>query len=57
MGMELRDKGHKSAWGQVKDRTKSFKEKDKLKWAGGKVAVLEGINDHVKGKILNPREY
>lgn len=40
----------------VKDRTKSFKEKEKLKWTRGKVEVLEGINDHVKGKILNPRE-
>lgn len=28
---ESRKRGHKSAW-KVKDRTKAFKEKEKLKW-------------------------
>lgn len=53
---ELRDKGHKSAWGQVKDRTKSFKEKEKLKWTneGRKVEVLKGINYHVKRENIKP---
>ena len=31
IGTEPRNKGHKIIW-KVKDRTKSFKEKEKLQW-------------------------
>lgn len=53
MSTELRDKGHKSPWGKVKDRTKSLKEKEKLKWTKeGRLRILRTYMTMLKRKIL-----
>lgn len=53
MGTELRDKGHKSPWGQVKDRTKSLKKKEKLKRTKeGRLRILRTYMAMLKRKIL-----